>query len=101
MRFAKSRKASSPVVSESARSGRSEFLCRRGDQRGFVLQNTANDHNPFVSLLPLLLLDGLTNRRDGFCRVSRVVPGRVELVLEPGPIGQTLGGEQPSFTLNK
>src|ERR1039458_3111231 len=66
--------------------------CRRCPLYGLarVLQHLSHFPDLLLRQLPILLLDALPHRRQRLHAISRVKSRRVNLVLEPRPVGQSL-----------
>ena len=81
--------------------GTREFRGCGRNQFRFVLQYLPDNHNRRVGLFPLLELDRLADSRDGFDSITGIEARRINLVLEPRPIRQALGGEELAFAFDK
>src|SRR3989442_4639528 len=93
------RNVPNPAMMHSFR--RRQFLSGGGNERSLILQHMRNDNNRVVGPLPLLLLDGLADRRHRFRGVPGVEAGSVKLVLEPRAIGQAFGSREFALTFNQ
>src|SRR5258708_26906879 len=70
----------------------SELVCRCSrqfcrcsrDEHSLILQDTRDNNNSLVGLLPMFLLDGFADGGYGLRRVAGIKTRGVELVFEPG-----------------
>src|SRR5437867_11559069 len=61
----------------------------------------ADDDHAFPRLLPLLLLERLSNKRHRFDSIARVETRSIELMFEPGPARQPFRSCQQPLALKK
>src|ERR1041384_3572887 len=67
------------------------------DRLGLGLEHASYPRDLLLRLRPAVLLDRLTHPRQGLDPVTGVEPGRVDLVPEPGPPGESVLERELAF----